>query len=206
VTPRLWLGGSPLVLASGSATRRDLLLAAGLAVEVVRPEINERAVSEPLERAGAGGGRVATRLARIKAAAGSRLAPGRLTLGADQTLTCEGRFLHKPADRTAAGEQLAFLAARTHVLSSASALAVDGRIVWASLRSARLTMRRLTPEMIARYLDAAGDRAFASVGGYQLEAVGIQLFERVSGDHSTILGLPLLPLFAELRRRGLLPE
>jgi septum formation protein len=181
-------------------------MAAGVPVDVVRPDIDERGLSHPLEQAGAKAGVVARRLARAKAAAGSMLAASRLTLGADQTLSCDGRFLHKPKDRRAAAAQLGELSGRTHVLASASALAIDGRVVWTSARSARLTVRRLSPDMISRYLDAAGDLAFASVGGYQLESVGIQLFAKVSGDHSTILGLPLLPLLGELRRRKLLPE
>jgi septum formation protein len=202
----LWLGKKPLVLASGSATRRDLLQAAAIPVDVVRPEVDERGLSRPLEEAGAAPGIVARRLARAKAAAGSRLAPGRLTIGADQTLWCEGRFLHKPVDRAAAAAQLAQLSGRTHSLHAASALALDGRVIWTSLRTARLTVRRLSDTMIDRYLDTVGELALGSVGGYQLEGAGIQLFERVTGDHSTILGLPLLPLLAELRRRGLLPE
>jgi septum formation protein len=202
----LWLADKPLVLASGSATRRNLLLAAGVPVDVVRPVVDERQLAQPLEEDGASPNVVAQYLARAKAAAGSQLAPGRLTLGADQTLWCDGRFLHKPADRAAAAGQLADLSGRAHSLHSASALALDGRVVWTSLRSARLTVRRLAPEMIDRYLDAVGDLALGSVGGYQLEGAGIQLFERVIGDYSTILGLPLLPLLSELRRRGLLPE
>ncbi|MGL5139318.1 MAG: Maf family protein [Beijerinckiaceae bacterium] len=202
----LWLGDTPLVLASGSPTRRALLLSAGMPVDVVRPVVDERGISLPLEKAGANGALVARRLARAKAVAGSRLVEGRLTLGADQTLVCERDLFHKPVDRKSAAAQLASLSDRAHSLHSALALALDGRIVWMSLRSARLTMRPLTPKMIERYLDVVGELAFASVGGYQIEGVGIQLFEQVNGDHSTILGLPLLPLLAELRRRGLLSE
>ncbi len=199
----LWLGATPLVLASGSRTRLELLEAAGIPVEVVRPVMDERAISAPLERRREKPERIAAALALAKASEVSARRPGRIVLGADQTLAVEGALLHKPKDMASAARQLAALAGRTHRLYSAVALVRDGRRIAAFGAQARLTMRPLSSRMIARYLDAAGDAVLESVGGYQLERLGAHLFERVSGDQSTILGLPLLPTLRRLRRLGL---
>ena len=125
-------------------------------------------------------------------------------IGADQTLACEGSPFHKPADRAAAQEQLAALSGRTHVLHSAFAIAEHGAVVHEDVAEARMTMRALSADAVERYLDLAGEAALHSVGAYQVEGLGIHLFERIEGDHSTILGLPLLPLLTALRERGLL--
>jgi septum formation protein len=174
----------------------------GLSVETEAPGIDERAV----EAAGAHDGppALALRLAREKALAVSRRRRDRLVVGADQTLACKGKMFHKPLDRAAAGEQLAALSGRTHVLHSAFALAQDGAILHHGIEGAHMTMRDLSADAIALYLDAAGEAAMQSVGAYQVEELGIHLFERIEGDHSTILGLPLLPLLATLREEGLL--
>jgi septum formation protein len=174
-----------------------LLHHAGLPVETEAPGIDERGIE-------ASGGsvdpvQIATCLAREKALAVSGRRPDRLVVAADQTLACAGMLLHKPADRTAARDQLAALSGRMHVLHCAVAMARGGIVIQEFLDDARLTMRRLGPEAIERYLDLAGQRAIESVGGYQLEGLGIHLFESVDGEHSTILGLPLLPLLAALR-------
>ena len=129
---------------------------------------------------------------------------GRLVLGADQTLALAGRCFVKPTDRTSAAEQLSILAGRTHELHSAVAVMCDGDTLYEHVDTARLTMRRFSDGFLQMYLAAAGDLVSESVGGYQLEKLGSQLFERIEGDHFTILGLPLLPFLAFLRRQGFL--
>jgi septum formation protein len=195
----LWLAADPLVLASKSAARRALLEAAGIPLEVRPAEIDERATE-----AGAAGdaAAVAALLARAKALDVAAQMPGRLVLGADQTLALGARRFSKPADRIAAAEQLHALRGQTHALHSAVALARDGKILFEHGETARLTMRAFSDSFIEHYLADAGKVVTASVGGYQLEGAGIQLFERIEGDYFTILGLPLLPLLAFLRREG----
>lgn len=195
----LWLADEPLILASGSTTRRDMLLAAGIPAEVVKPEIDERAVEKPLVDCGVPADQIAAALACAKALSVSRDRPGRLVLAADQTLICDGVAFHKPADLVAAKRQIALLAGRTHELHSAFVIARDGAPLTEGLEAARLTMRPLHADFIARYLAVAGSAALSSVGGYQLEGPGAQLFEKVEGDHFTILGLPLLAVLSALR-------
>lgn len=192
----------PLVLASGSKVRRQLLANAGLAFEVIPAEIDERRLAEPMVAAGADPAAIAEMLAEAKAAAVSAGAPAALTIGADQTLDLDGACLSKPADRAAARAQLAALSGRTHRLQSALAVARGGRAIWRFRDAASLTMRTLDAAEIERYLDEVGAAAFSSVGAYQLEGPGIRLFERIDGDYFTILGLPLLPLLHLLRVEG----
>ncbi|WP_454654378.1 Maf family protein [Bosea beijingensis] len=195
----LWLSDAPLILASGSTTRRDMLLAAGIPVEVVKPEIDERAVEKPLVDRGVPADQVAAALACAKALSVSRDRPDRFVLAADQTLICDDVAFHKPADLAAAERQIASLAGRTHELHSAFVIARDGAPLADGLEAARLTMRPLNTDFIARYVAVAGSAALSSVGGYQLEGLGAQLFEKVEGDHFTILGLPLLAVLSALR-------
>lgn len=194
-----WRGQAPLILASGSATRLQLLAAAGLPVEVVKPVVDERAAEAQFLAMGGPPAGVAAVLAEAKAVAVSPLVPDRVVLAADQMLICEERPFHKPEDATAARRQIAALAGRRHELTSAFVLARDGVIIGRGTSSATLTMRPLTPDFIADYVALAGQAATASVGGYQLEGLGIHLFEAVEGDHFTILGLPMLDLLATLR-------
>ncbi|MCF4124019.1 Maf family protein [Methylobacterium sp. SyP6R] len=200
--PSLWRGPAPLLLASTSPTRRALLASAGLDPETRSPGVDERAVEA--EAAGLSPARLAERLAAAKAAAVGACAPDRVVIGADQVLDLDGTVFHKPSDRAGAAAHLARLQGRTHALHSAVALAVDGAVAEVFVVTARLTMRPLDQTGIAAYLDGAGPAVTGSVGAYQLEGVGIHLFDRIEGDHSTILGLPLLPLLARLRARGLL--
>jgi septum formation protein len=200
----VWLGPTPLLLASTSGTRRMLLESAGLLLETESPGVDERAIEQEVSLAKASPCDLARRLAAEKALAVSRRRHGRLVVGADQVLELEGTILHKPDDRTGAAEQIARLAGRTHSLHSAFAITRDGALVGEGLRSARLTMRRLDATAIGRYLDLACDATTTSVGAYQLEGLGVHLFEHVEGDHATILGLPLLPLLSALRSLDLL--
>jgi nucleoside triphosphate pyrophosphatase len=196
----LWLDEQPLVLASGSAVRRMLLEAAGIPVEVCPTSIDERAIEARANLSSAVD--VAALLAREKALAGSAGRAGRLVLGADQTLALGARRFSKAADRHAARAQLSALRGRTHELHSAIAVVRDRDILFEHVASARLTMRDFSDQFLDDYLDKIGPAAAASVGGYQLEGAGVQLFDKIEGDHSTILGLPLLPLLAWLRRQG----
>jgi septum formation protein len=198
-----WRGDAPLILASGSATRRQLLEAAGLPVEVIRPDVDERAVEADFLAMGGSPAGVAAALADAKVLSVSPSHPGRTALAADQMLICEGRPFHKPEDAAAAERQIAMLAGRKHELTSAFTLARDGRIIGRGASSAALTMRSLTPGFIGNYVALAGPAATGSVGGYQLEGLGIHLFETIEGDHSTILGLPMLSLLATLRELDL---
>ncbi len=197
----LWLGNSPLILASQSSARKTLLANAGLEFEVVTADIDERGIqsasklSNPRE--------IALLLAREKAKAVSASRPGSYVIGADQTLALGERLFNKPAGRVQAMAQLRDLAGNCHELNSAVALARDGKIVFEDVSVARMTMRQMTEAELSAYLDAASDAVTRSVGAYQLEGLGIHLFERIEGDHFTILGLPLLPLLAFLRRERL---
>ncbi len=200
----LWLAGQPLVLASQSTIRLRLLQASGLAVDVRKPDVDERAVDETLRSSGASSADIAMALAREKAQAVSRSTPGRLVVGADQTLDCEGRRFNKPGSRDMAAAQIAFLAGRTHHLNAGVALVRDQVVLFQTVTRAAMTMRRMQPDFIARYVAAAGAEVTSSVGAYQVEGVGIHLFERIEGDYFSILGLPLLPLLDALRRAGAL--
>jgi septum formation protein len=200
----LWLAADPLVLASRSSARSAILAAAGIPVEIRPAEVDERALEASADAAEPAD--VAALLARAKASAVSAVLPGRLVLGADQTLSLGARRFSKPADRCAAHDQLQALSGKTHELHAAMALVRDGAVLSELADVARLTMRPLSEAFIGRYLDAAGDAVAASVGAYQLESLGIHLFERVEGDHFTILGLPLLPLLHVLRSKGWLAE
>ncbi len=196
----LWLAAAPLVLASASSVRRHLLEAAGIPVEVRPASLDERTVEASAPRNDPSA--VAALLAREKARHVAASVPGRLVVGADQTLALGERRFDKPGNRVAARAQLQALAGRTHELHAAVAVAQDGKVLFEHVAVARLTMRPLSDAVLDRYLDAAGAAVTASVGGYQLEALGVHLFEHIEGDHFTILGLPLLPLLAYLRAEG----
>ena len=200
----LWLAGEPLVLASRSASRHAILRDAGIPVAVEPADIDERAIEQ--RRAEQDAGELAAVLAREKARVVAARRPGRLVLGADQTLALGERRFSKPADRAGARRQLAALRGQTHELHSAVALVRGSSVLFEHREVARLTMRSFSDQFLEAYLDAAGAAVTASVGAYQLEKVGIQLFERIEGDHFTILGLPVLPLLEFLRSAGWLAE
>jgi len=193
----LWLASQPLVLASRSDIRGKILAAVGLRFEIRPSQIDERTVEAKSGVVDAAG--VAQHLARAKAEAVAALLPGRLVLGADQTLANGSARLSKPRDRAQAADQLRALRGRTHELHSALALVRNGETVFSCADTAKLTMRDFSDRFLNNYLDMIGDSAMSSVGAYQLEGIGIHLFERVEGDYFTILGLPLLPLLDFLR-------
>ncbi len=190
------------MLASRSSARQALLAAAQIPFESVAGTIDERLAEAPLREQGASARAIATHLARAKAHSVSVLQRGRLVLGADQTLSFEGRIVSKPATIAEARAQLAGFSGRTHELHSALCVARDGLTLFETVAPARLSCRSFDADFIDRYIEAAGDAVLTSVGAYQIEGLGIHLFERVEGDHATILGLPLLPLLAFLRREG----
>ncbi len=191
-----------LILASSSPFRRMLMENAGLRFEAVAARVDERAIEAPLEARGAGPDAVALVLAKAKAKEVSERFPGALVIGSDQTMSLGSRVFHKPSDMNDAENHLLTLSGKTHRLNSAIALARDGDILWDHISHAELTMRVLSPDFIRRHLASVGERALASVGAYQMEGEGIQLFERIDGDYFTILGLPMLPLLKQLRLMG----
>jgi septum formation protein len=198
----IWRGKDPLILASQSRARQMLLANAGISFEAVPADIDERSVQKNSGLSAPG--EIAGLLAREKACFVSSKNPGRYVVGADQTLALGNRLFSKPAGRVQAADQLRLLAGGTHELHSAVAVARDGKIMFSDVSVARMTMRRLDESAIEAYLDQAGQAVTTSVGAYQLEGLGVHLFERIEGDHFTILGLPLLPLLAFLRGEGLL--
>jgi len=191
-----------LVLASGSRTRAAMLEQAGVTAILDRPLVDEDEVKAAGRAEGVSADIVAEALAELKAQRITRRHPGALVVGADQMLECEGRWFDKPADRAAARAQLLDLRGKTHRLVSCAVVVRDGERMWHKIDSARLTMRNFSEAFLDDYLDRVGDEVLHSVGAYQLEGLGAQLFHRVEGDFFTILGLPLLPLLGFLRVHG----
>jgi septum formation protein len=195
-----WLADRPLVLASRSKARQMLLEAAGIPIEIRPADIDERGLE-----AAAGTlppDAVATMLAREKAMAVAKPNPGRLVLGADQTLALGAARFAKPADRTAARGQLQTLRDKTHALHSALVFVENGKVLFEHVGTAHLTMCAFSDSFLETYLDAVGGAATESVGAYQIEGLGAQLFERIDGDYFTMLGLPLMQALHFLRQRG----
>lgn len=192
----------PLILASQSPFRRTLMEHAGLKFRAIAADIDERAIEAELERLSPSPSDTALHLAEAKAQAVSAANPDCLVIGSDQTLSLGARIFHKPADLEAAKAHLAALSGKTHALNSAVVIVADGEVRWRHVSTARLTMRPLTSAFIDRHLARVGDRVLGSVGAYQLEGEGIQLFEAIDGDYFTIIGLPMLPLLAQLREMG----
>lgn len=193
-----------LVLASGSKIRAELLKNAGLTIDIDPAGVDERAVEAPLLEAGFPPEDLASVLAEAKANDVSRRRPGDLVIGADQILAFEGERRTKPEDMEAARRQLLAFSGKTHELLSAVVISKDGEAIWRQVSTARLTMRDLSPAFVGHYLAAAGDVVLSSVGAYQLEGPGVQLFEKIDGDYFTILGLPMLPLLGQLRTLGVI--
>jgi septum formation protein len=195
---------TPLILASKSPFRASLLKNAGLTFGTENADIDERVVEAPLYRSGATPEDVAIVLAEAKALAVSEKNPDAIIIGCDQTLSLGDEIFHKPADLDEAGKNLLKLSGKTHQLNSGIVLVKNGETIWRHVSIAYMTMRALQPAFIGRYLGRVGDVALSSVGAYQVEGEGIQLFEKIDGDYFTIIGLPLLPLLQKLRDESLI--
>jgi septum formation protein len=200
----LWTGLAKPILASKSVTRRLLLENAGLEVEIEAAAVDERKIEQEFVKSGGAPSQIAAALARAKALDVSKRRPQSLCFGGDQTLLLDGTILHKPPNMSAAADHLQRLSGRTHELIAAACVACDGTVVFEVAQSARLSMRALDENTIRLYLAAAGPAALSSVGAYQIEGLGIHLFDAIEGDHATILGLPLLPLLKWLRSQRFL--
>lgn len=201
---RFWLPDQPLVLASGSEARRKLLEAAAFDFEIRVAPFDEEAVKKRNTHLDACG--LSELLAFEKAKAVSGMLEGRYVLGSDQTLEHDGKILGKPGTLENVAAQLRALSGRVHLLWSAASLVRDGQEIFSCVSKAEIAVRKLSGEAIARYIKAADPAIVRSVGGYHLEAEGLHLFERVEGDYWTILGLPMLQICREMRKRGLLTE
>lgn len=197
-------GARPVVLASASETRRRLLAAAGIAAASNPPDVDEAAFKSRARDAGMGPDAMALALAEAKARAVSPRQPGALVIGADQVLVSGTRVFDKAVNLAQAEETLKYLRGRTHRLITAVAIMLDGEAVWRYTENAWLTMRPFSDAFLAQYLEQAGEAVLTSVGAYQIESRGLQLFSQIAGDHFTILGLPLLPLMKVLREQGAL--
>ncbi|WP_454288838.1 Maf-like protein [Rhizobium arsenicireducens] len=191
-----------LVLASASPSRRMLMENAGLFFQAVAAQIDERAFEDFIAHRSFGPGELALELALQKALEVSNRFPKALVIGCDQTMSLGQRVFHKPADRHEAASTLRTLRGNVHRLNSAVVLVQEGREVWRHLSTADLAMRDFSDAFLELYLERCGDSVMKSVGCYQLEGIGIQLFDSIAGDYFTILGLPLLPLLGQLRALG----
>jgi septum formation protein len=201
----LQAGRPPLILASASKSRAMMLEAAGLAFIVEPPGLDESVMRQAISGEKALDPHdIAEVLARAKAEAVSDLARQAYVIGGDQILALGKTIMSKPDSMEAARRQLLDLSGKTHTLHTAVAVATNGETLWAETTVATLTMRKLTPEFIGRYLAAAGEEVLGSVGAYQLESLGVQLFDKIDGDYFSILGLPLIPLLDTLRREGVI--
>ncbi len=200
---------TPLILASASATRLALLHAAGLRAEARPARIDEDSLKQSARADGATPGETAALLATLKARrihAPDLAGTGALVIGADQLLTCGDAWFDKPATRADARTHLQALRGRTHTLHTAVVLHRDGAEIWRHLATPRLALRAFSDAVLDAYLDTEGDAVLASVGAYRLEGPGLQLMDHIDGEHSAILGLPMLPLLGFLRKHGTLPD
>jgi septum formation protein len=199
----LWLHPQPLILASNSKTRADILRSANLYPEQHPANIDERSLENELIKNNINPADTARELATAKALHISNLHPDHYVIGADQTLALGDKRFHKPTSLDEARATLQQFSNQTHQLHSGIALAHNGKLVWSHVETAHMCVRVLSQDFISAYLEQAGNSVFSSVGCYQYEGLGVHLFERIIGDQSTILGLPLMPLLAELRKQKL---
>ncbi|MFZ1814865.1 MAG: Maf family nucleotide pyrophosphatase [Rhizobiaceae bacterium] len=196
--------GEKIILASGSRIRAELLRSAGISFETIPAQISERDVEQPLVEAEADGEIIAEVLAQAKAAEVASRNPGRLVIGCDQTLSLDGQLLHKPQDMEDAARRLLALSGREHHLNSAVCIQQDETCLWSHVDICRITFRQLEPAYIGRHLAEAGPDVLSSVGAYQIEGLGIQLVEKITGDIFSIQGLPVIPLLEQLRKLGIM--
>lgn len=194
----------PLILASASPSRRRLLEAAGVDCRVEPARVDEAAFKLAAQADGITASELAVMLAQIKAERVSARWPGGFVLGADQLLDCDGEWFDKPATAQGLRQQLQALRGREHRLRTAAVVVRDGVRLWHHLAEPRLTMRSFSDGFLDRYVESFADRVVNNVGGYEIEGPGLQLFARVAGDQSSIMGLPLLPLLEFLRANGIL--
>ena len=197
-----WRLKDPLVLASNSRARQTLLREAGIPFIIQPANIDEREIERDLNSKSAD--QIAQTLAQAKALYVSKNFKDRLVLGADQVASCEGRIFGKAENITKARELLLSLSGRRHRLHSALCLAQNDTIIFQTLAYADLHVRQITSDFIDTYIEEMGDKILSSAGGYQIEALGAQLFSSIEGDHWTIMGLPILPLLEALRNEGAL--
>ncbi len=191
-----------IILASASPFRRMLMENAGLSFEAHAARIDERAIESRMEDDRSTPDAVAVVLATEKACEVSSRFADAIIIGSDQTMSLGNRTFHKPSDMADAANHLRLLSGNTHRLNSAIALTLNGQVIWQHVSHAELTMRELSSDFIARHLARVGDKAMSSVGAYQLEGEGLQLFSKIDGDYFTIIGLPMLPLLEKLRELG----
>ena len=195
-------GAIRLVLASGSATRRALMAAAGLEFEVRPAAVDEAEVKRGARAEGVPADDTAVLLAELKALRVARSVPEAIVIGADQLLVCEDRWFDKPATMSEARAQLQALRGRTHTLVTAVLCQRGGARLWTHVARPRMTMRAFSDAFLDAYLAREGAAVLSSVGGYRLEGLGVQLFDAVAGEHGAVLGLPMLPLLGFLRQTG----
>lgn len=195
---------SELILASSSASRQMLTRNAGLDFSSIPADIDERSIDARLADEGAAPETIAVELAKAKALAVSLLHPSAFVIGSDQTMSLGSRIYHKPKDMDEAHANLMSLSGKTHRLNCGAAIARNGKIIWDIVTVADMTVRNLDTDFVTRHLERVGPKVLSSVGAYQLEGEGIQLFTSIEGDYFTILGLPLLPLLTKLRMLGVI--
>ena len=195
---------APVILASGSRTRLELLHRAGVTVTAEAAAVDEGEIKAAFQAEGASTEACAQALAALKAKRISDRHPAALVIGADQMLDCDGIWFDKPADLDGARTHLQALRGKTHRLVTAAVVMQGGSQLWHVISQAKLTMRPFSDAFLDDYLHQAGTAVLSSVGAYQLEGLGIQLFDKVEGDFFTVLGLPLLPLLAFLRGHGVI--
>jgi len=195
-----------IVLASTSASRRQLLSQTGIYFDTAKPPVDETPIKTKLKEGGASAADVAEALAESKANSVADILPGHYVIGADQMLESEGVWFDKPANRNEARRHLQTLRGKTHQLITAAVIAHEGRIIWRHTEVAAMTMRDFSDEFLEQYLDKAGPGLVRSVGAYEVESLGVQLFAKIEGDYYSILGLPVVPLLIALREAGALPK
>ncbi len=195
---------SEIILASGSASRRALLAGAGVEAQSIKPNVDEDSAKAAMRGEGMKVRDQAMQLAEMKALKVSRAQPG-LVIGGDQMLNLEGEAFDKPKDLAGAKAHLQALSGKAHHLETAIVIAENGEFVWRHLARPKLTVRILTEGFIDQYIETCGEALLSTVGAYQLEGPGAQIFSKIEGDYFSILGLPLLPLLDYLRVRNVLP-